>query len=86
MANKDKEPYVDPVNEGICQVLSCPHPARYRASWAQGVVVRLVCASHHEEVKEKLFQELDPSLFGGKEINSLHLSNALRKSVGRAGR
>ena len=66
MANMNVELYVDPVSEEICEVLGCSHPAKYRASWAQGVIVKLMCATHKMEVEGKLFSELSPALFGGK--------------------
>jgi hypothetical protein len=58
MAAQDPEPYFDPVSEGICQVLGCSNPAKYRASWAQGIVIKLVCTTHKTEVEGKLFGEL----------------------------
>jgi hypothetical protein len=66
MANTDAELYFDPVSEGICQALGCSHPAKYRASWAQGVIVKLMCATHKAEVEGKLFSELSPAIFGGR--------------------
>jgi len=64
MATKDMELYFDPVSHGTCEVLGCTKPAKHRASWAQGVVVKLVCTAHKAEVEGKLFQELGPSIFG----------------------
>lgn len=64
MAAKNQEPYFDPVSKGICEVLDCSSPAKYRASWIQGVIMRLVCATHKAEVEGKLFGELSPSTFG----------------------
>ena len=66
MASKNAELYFDPVSEGSCEVLGCSHPAKYRASWAQGVIVKLMCPSHKAEVEGKLFSELSPTIFGGK--------------------
>ena len=66
MANMNVELYFDPVSEGICEALGCSHPAKYRATWAQGVIVKLMCATHKAEVEGKLFSELSPSIFGGK--------------------
>jgi hypothetical protein len=60
------EPYIDPVSEGICEVQNCSSPAKYRASWAQGVIVRLVCTTHKPEVEGKLFGDLNSSFFGRK--------------------
>jgi hypothetical protein len=67
MANINTELYFEPVSEGICEVLGCSHPAKYRASWAQGVIVKLMCITHKAEVEGKLFSELSPNLFRGKE-------------------
>jgi hypothetical protein len=66
MATKNPEPYIDPVSEGVCEVLDCSSPAKYRASWVQGVIVRLVCTTHKEEVEGRLFGDLSPSTFGKK--------------------
>ena len=67
MTSRNVELYFDPVSEGICQVLGCSSLAKYRASWAQGVIARLVCTNHRAEVEGKLFQELNPSMFRRKE-------------------
>jgi hypothetical protein len=66
MASKNTELYFEPVSEGICEVLGCSNPAKYRASWVQGIVIKLVCTTHKAEVEGKLFGELSPSIFGGK--------------------
>lgn len=66
MEAKNPEPYIDPVSEGTCEVLECSSPAKYRASWAQGVIIRLVCTTHKSEVEGKLFGELSPATFGRK--------------------
>lgn len=66
MASKKNELYFDPVSEGICEVLDCSNPAKYRASWAQGILIKLVCTTHKAEVEGKLFAELSPTIFGGK--------------------
>lgn len=63
MATKTPEPYLDPVSEGVCEVLDCASPATYRASWVQGVVIRLVCNTHKAEVEGKLFGDLSPTKF-----------------------
>lgn len=68
MAAKNPEPYIDLVSEGICEVLDCSSPANYRASWAQGVIIRLVCTTHKEEIEGKLFGDLSPSTFGRKRL------------------
>ena len=54
MASKNTELYFDPVSQGICEVLGCSNPAKYRASGAQGIVIRLMCATHRAEVEGKL--------------------------------
>ena len=67
MAAQNPEPYFDPVSEGICEILNCSNPARHRAWWAQGVIIRLVCTAHRAEVEGKPFDELGPSAnFGTK--------------------
>lgn len=67
MTNANAELYIDHVSEGTCQVLGCSNPAKYRASWAQGVIVKLICPTHRTEVEGKLFSELNPAMFGGKK-------------------
>jgi hypothetical protein len=66
MEAKNPEPYIDPVSEGICEVVNCSNPAKYRASWVQGVIVRLVCTAHKGEIEGKLFGDLSSSVFGRK--------------------
>jgi hypothetical protein len=66
MVNKNTELYFDVVSQGTCEVQGCGSPARYRASWAQGVVMKLVCPAHKTEVEGKLFEELGSSVFGNK--------------------
>jgi hypothetical protein len=63
MAAHNPEPYLDPVSAGVCEVLDCSSPATYRASWVQGVIVRLVCGSHKSEIEGKNFGDLSPSKF-----------------------
>jgi len=63
MAANNPEPYLDPVSEGICEVLDCSSPAKYRASWVQGVIIRLVCTAHKADVEGMLFGDLSPSKF-----------------------
>jgi hypothetical protein len=60
------ELYFDPVSEGVCEVLDCSNPARFRASWVQGVIIRLVCIAHKAEIEGKSFGELSPTTFGRK--------------------
>ena len=66
MTSKNTELYFEPVSEGICEVLGCSSPAKYRASWAQGIVIKLICTTHKAEVEGKLFGELSSSIFGSK--------------------
>ena len=68
MANSNADLYIDPVSEGTCQVRGCSLPAKYRASWAQGVIVKLMCTTHRTEVEGKLFSELNPAMFEGKRL------------------
>jgi hypothetical protein len=64
MENKNAPLYFDPVSQGICEVQSCQNPAKYRASWAQGIVVKLICPAHKADVEGKLFEEVATSSFG----------------------
>jgi hypothetical protein len=66
MSIKNPDLYFDPVSEGLCEVLDCSAPAKFRASWVQGVIIRLVCTTHKAAVEGKLFGELSPSTFGNK--------------------
>lgn len=66
MEARNPEPYIDPVSEGLCEVLNCSSPAKFRASWAQGVIVRLVCSTHKTDIEGKVFGDLNSSLFGRK--------------------
>ena len=66
MSIKNPDLYFDPVSEGLCEVLDCSAPAKFRASWVQGVIIRLVCTTHKTAVEGKLFGELSPSTFGNK--------------------
>ncbi len=58
------ELYFDPVSEGVCEALDCSNPAKFRASWVQGVIIRLVCVNHKAAVEGKSFEELSPTTFG----------------------
>jgi len=64
MGVKLAEPYFDPVSQGNCEVQRCPNPAKFRASWAQGTVVKLVCTVHRPEMEGKAFQEVGTAAFG----------------------
>ena len=66
MENKNTPLYFEPVSEGTCEVQRCLNPAKHRANWAQGIIVKLVCATHKAEVEGKLFAELSPTMFRGK--------------------
>ena len=57
------EPYFDPVSAGNCEIKQCSSPAKFRASWAQGTVVKLVCPSHKATLEGKIFAELSPATF-----------------------
>ena len=50
MTNMNTELYFDPVSQGVCQIRNCSNPAKYRATWSQGVVMRLVCPTHRSEI------------------------------------
>lgn len=63
MAAKNPEPYLEPISEGICELLNCSHRAEYRASWAQGVIVKVVCSAHKAELDGRVFEDLSPSTF-----------------------
>jgi hypothetical protein len=58
MAAQSPEPYFEPVSEGVCEVLHCSSPAKYRLSWAQGVIVRLVCPTHKTQLEGNVLAEL----------------------------
>ena len=63
MADKNPEPYLEPVSEGVCEFLNCSNRAEYRASWAQGVIIRIVCSAHKTQLDGKIFEDLSPSTF-----------------------
>ena len=58
MIKKNTIWYFEPVSEGVCEVQRCVSPAKYRATWAQGIIVKLMCPTHKLEVEGKLFEEL----------------------------
>ena len=58
MGTKTPEPYLEPCSEGLCEVLDCTGVASYRASWVQGVIIKIVCATHKAQVEGKPFGEL----------------------------
>ena len=66
MARTNNELYFETVSEGICEVLGCSNPAKYCASWAQGIIIKLMCSTHKAEVEGKLFAELGPATFKRK--------------------
>jgi hypothetical protein len=63
MASNNPEPYLEPVSDGVCEFLNCSSRAEYRASWAQGIIIRIVCSAHKPQLDGKLFQDLSPSTF-----------------------
>ena len=63
MANNNPEPYLEPVSEGVCEFLDCSDRAEYRASWVQGVIIRIVCSAHKTQLDGKPFEDLNPSTF-----------------------
>ena len=56
-------PTFEPLREGICDVLKCVNPAKYRARWPR--VSKLVCESHKNDVADKPWPEVAQRLFGG---------------------
>jgi len=72
MSVKLPEPYFDPVSQGVCEVLNCSSPAKYRASWAKGIIIKLVCPAHRPDLEEKVFSDLSPSTFGGSRRGMRH--------------
>jgi hypothetical protein len=63
MATKNTELYFDPISAGICEIVGCANPAKYRATWSQGVVTRIVCVAHKPTIEGKRFDELSSSTF-----------------------
>ncbi len=63
MSDKNPEPYLEPVSEGVCEFSDCSHRAEYRASWAQGVIIIIVCATHKTQLDGHPFEDLSPSTF-----------------------
>ena len=63
MANNNPEPYLEPVSDGVCEFLNCSNRAEYRASWVQGVIIRIVCSAHKTELDGKPFDDLSLSTF-----------------------
>lgn len=66
MVPQSREPYLEPVSEGMCEVVDCSSPAGFRASWAQGVIIRLLCPTHKTELEGEVFDDLSPTIFGRK--------------------
>lgn len=64
------EPYIDPISHGNCEVKDCASPAKRRVSWAQGTIVKLVCAAHGVGLEGKRYVEVDPSTFTRKRRTS----------------
>ena len=63
MADNNPEPYLEPVSEGVCEFLDCSHRAEYRASWAQGIIIRIVCSAHKAQLDGQPFEDLGRSTF-----------------------
>jgi hypothetical protein len=59
METKTPEPYLEPVSKGVCEVVDCTSVATYRASWAQGVIIRLLCATHKSELEGTSFGDVE---------------------------
>lgn len=72
MENQNALPYVDPVSDGVCEVLDCSKPANYRISWSQGIVIRRVCSTHKAHMEKKSFEELSSSFFGDKRHGKIY--------------
>ena len=68
MAEKNLEPYLEPVSKGVCEMLNCSNRADFRASWARGVIVRIVCSAHKTQLDGKLFEDLSLSTFKQKRL------------------
>lgn len=66
MTNTNAKLYFDPVSEGICEVLGCSERAKYRASWAEGIIVKLICPPHKADLEGKFFGDLGPTTFKDK--------------------
>jgi len=66
MRAQSQEQYFEPVDEGVCEVLRCSSSAKYRVSWAGGIIVRLVCLVHKAQVEGNSFEEALPA-FGWKQ-------------------
>jgi hypothetical protein len=58
------EPYFDPVSHGSCEVQHCTGAAKFRACWAQGIIVKLVCPTHKLALDGKIYGELSSTMFG----------------------
>ena len=68
MASTNAKLYFDPVSEGICEILGCTQRAKYRASWSEGIIVKLICPPHKADVEGKHFAELSPATFKDKRL------------------
>jgi hypothetical protein len=64
MQSKNTELSFEPVSTGNCEAQHCLNPAKYRATWSQGIVLKLVCTTHRSQVEGKYFNEVGPSIFG----------------------
>jgi hypothetical protein len=68
MDTKKTEPSFEPVAKGNCQFQRCTSPAVFRASWALGIMVKLVCVAHKSSVEGKTFEEIGPVAFGSRPM------------------
>ena len=68
MEAKKPEPMFEPVSAGLCAARLCTNPAKFRATWTQGIIVKLVCTTHKPQVEGKIFEEVGPSMFGSRPL------------------
>lgn len=68
MANRTVKIHFQPVSHGTCQVQGCQSPAKFRANWDEGIIMKLVCARHREEVDGKAYGDVDqPKFLAGRD-------------------
>jgi hypothetical protein len=70
MDTNKTEPSFEPVNKGNCQFQRCTNPAKFRASWALGIMVKLLCVTHKPDVEGKTLEEVGPIAFGSRPMRS----------------
>ena len=68
MDGRKPEPMFEPVSAGFCAARYCTNPAKFRATWTQGIIVKLVCSTHKPQVEGKIFEEVGPSMFGSRPL------------------